>query len=89
MLWAWLAHPAPEPFCHTLAEVAIPRTTTLSAALLRAAARGECEATWHRLLTALSADSAGQLAPAVQQVMAHGATSGADMLAGFLCLAVG
>ena len=89
MLWAWLAHPTPGPFCHTLAEVAVPRTTTLSAAFLRAAARGECDANWHRLLAALCSASARQLAPAVQQIVARGATSGADMLAGFLWLAVG
>lgn len=89
MLWAWLAHPAPGPFCGTMAEIAVPRTTRLSAAFLRAAARGECDADWHGLLAALSSGSAARLAPAVQQVMAHGATSGADMLAGFLWLAAG
>jgi len=89
MLWAWLAHPAPGPVCQTLVEVAAPRTTTLSAAFLRAAARGECDANWHRRLAALSTGDIVQLAPAVQQVAAHGATSGADMLAGFLWLAVG
>jgi len=88
MLWAWLAHPVPGPFCQTVAEAAAPRTTTLSAAFLRAAARGECDAAWHRLFAALSADGAAQLAPPVSQVVAHGATSGADMLAGFLWLAV-
>ena len=87
MLWAWLAHLNPEPLCHTLAEVAVPHTTTLSAAFLRSAARGECDASWHRLLAVLSSDSAAQLAPAIQRVMAHGATSGADMLAGFMWLA--
>ena len=86
MLWAWLAYPAPGPLCRALVEAAAPRTTTLSAAFLRAAARGECDANWHQLLAALSTGSAAQLAPAVQQVVAHGATSGADMLAGFLWL---
>ena len=86
MLWAWLAHPAPGPLCHTLAEAAASRTTTLSAALLRAAARGECDVNWHQLLTALGAGSTARLAPAVRRVVAHGATSGADMLAGFLWL---
>ena len=89
MLWAWLTHPAPGPLCQALVEVAAPRTTTLSAAFLHAAARGECDATWHRLLAVLSTDGAAQLAPAVQQIMAHGATSGADMLAGFLWMAGG
>jgi len=89
MLWAWLDHPAPGRLCHVLAEAAVPHTTTLSAAFLRAAARGECDTSWHRLLVTLASGSAVQLAPAVQQVMAHGATSGADTLAGFLWIAGG
>jgi len=101
MLWAWLAHPAPAPFCRALVEAAIPRTTVLSAAFLRAAARGECNASWHGLLEALSEGvgdhvpappvhggariaSQHRLFTAVQDIMAHGATSGADSLAGFL-----
>ena len=85
MLWAWLAHPRPAPICRAIAEEAAPRTTTLSAAFLRAAARGECSAAWHRLLAALGSGTAeDQLAAAVQDVLAHGATSGADALAGFL-----
>lgn len=83
MLWAWLAHPGPKTWCRTVVEAAAPRTTTLSTALLRAAARGECAAAWHTLLTALTGDQA-RLAVAVHQVLAHGATSGADALAGFL-----
>jgi len=86
LLWAWLAHPAPAPFCQVLAEVAIPRTTTLSAAFLRAAARGECSAAWHALLAALSEAAEAEIAVAVREVLAHGATSGADSLAGFLYL---
>jgi hypothetical protein len=84
MLRAWLAHPSPEPWCHALAEAAAPRTSTLSAALLRAAARGECTAAWHALLQALATGSREAHLPALHSVLAHGATSGADMLAGFL-----
>jgi hypothetical protein len=88
MVWAWLAHPAPAPLCRALVEVAIPRTTTLSAALLRAAARGECSAPWHALLAALSAEPSeegeAEIRAAVHGILAHGATSGADGLAGFL-----
>ena len=88
MLWAWLAHPHPSSFCHLLAETAAPRTTILSAALLRAAAAGQCSAPWHRLLIVLGdgAASAPELEPAARDVLAHGATSGADTLAGFLHL---
>ncbi len=84
MLWAWLAHPAPAFLCRAVVEVAVPRTTTLSAAFLRAAARGECTAAWHMLLTALSQGAEAQIALALQGVLAHGATSGADGLVGFL-----
>ena len=84
MLWAWLAHPAPGPLCQTLVEVAAPRTTILSAAWLQAAARGECSASWHALLEGLSEGTEAQIAPAAQEVLTHGATSGADSLAGFL-----
>ncbi|UCC65413.1 MAG: DUF2877 domain-containing protein [Anaerolineae bacterium] len=89
MLWAWLAHPAPNLFCRTLTEVAVPSTTTLSVAFLGAAARGECSAPWHGLLAALSEGVEIKITAAVQEVLAHGATSGADALAGFLHLALG
>jgi hypothetical protein len=84
MLWAWLAHPAPNEFCHCLAEEAAGRTTTLSAAFLRAAARGECGAAWHALLEALSGGDDARVAGVAREILAHGATSGADALAGFL-----
>jgi len=87
MLWAWLAHPAPQSFCGAIVDSAAPRTTTLSAAFLHAAARGECDATWHQLLATLGTATDDELAAAIERVLAHGATSGADMLAGFLWMA--
>jgi hypothetical protein len=54
MLWSWLAHRAPERFCEAVVRAAGLRTTTLSAAFLRAAARGQCSAAWHGLLEALA-----------------------------------
>jgi hypothetical protein len=91
MLWTWLAHPMPHSFCRMLAEASAPHTTILSAAFLRAAARGQCSAPWHHLLQALAQGAEQQqdtsrLEPAVREVLAHGATSGADALAGFLSL---
>jgi hypothetical protein len=83
MLWAWVAHPTPATFCSEMVQVAAPRTTTLSAAFLRSAARGECSPAWHQLLAALvKTDS--DLTASIRDVLAHGATSGADTLAGFL-----
>ncbi|MGD8515406.1 MAG: DUF2877 domain-containing protein [Anaerolineae bacterium] len=87
MLWGWLARPHPQRFCTVLAETAVPRTTVLSAAFLQAAARGECSHVWHRLLQVLAAGQHLQLAAAVTGILAHGQTSGADALAGFLWLA--
>jgi hypothetical protein len=84
MLCAWLAHPHPQALCQRLVATAAPRTTVLSGALLRATARGECSATWHQLLGALRTGGDADLATAVQEVVSHGATSGADALAGFL-----
>ena len=88
MLWAWLDHPTPELFCPAVARVAAPRTTTLSAALLKAAARGECSAAWHALISALSMGqregARDKITEAVHEILSRGATSGADSLAGFL-----
>jgi len=89
MLWAWLAHPTPHSFCRVVVKAAAPRTTTLSAAFLRAAAKGECDAAWHQLLAVLGTETDDELIPAVRRVLAHGATSGADTLAGFLWMASG
>jgi hypothetical protein len=84
MLWAWLAHPAPASFCRSIVQAAGQRTTTLSAAFLRAAARGECSAPWHKLLAALGQNAKIEIEAAILDVLTHGATSGADTLAGFL-----
>jgi len=88
MLWAWLARPAPARLCRDIVEAAVDRTTTLSAAFLRASARGECSAPWHALLAALSEEPGDEgearITTAVQEILARGATSGADSLAGFL-----
>jgi hypothetical protein len=87
MLWAWLAHPSPPVFCRSLLNGAAPHTTTLAAAFLRAAARGECTEPWHHLLTALAREKEDEMEAAVERVVARGHTSGADTLAGFLWLA--
>jgi hypothetical protein len=84
MLWAWLDRLDAGPWCEVMCQVAAPRTTTLAAALLGAAARGECSAAWHLLLVALADEAGSRLAKAVQAVLAHGQTSGGDALAGFL-----
>lgn len=60
------------------------RTTRLSLAFLQAAADGASAAPWHALLAALPAAAPGPLRTAADAIMHTGATSGSDMLAGFL-----
>jgi len=88
MLRAWLTQPTPRALCRALVTVAVPRTTTLSASFLRAAARGECSAPWHALLAAMGDEPnsvvEAKITAAVQKILSHGATSGADSLTGFL-----
>jgi hypothetical protein len=84
MLCAWLAHPAPGRYCETVTEACSPRTTMLSRAFLRSAAAGEFGAAWHCFLQALTVGSRERLEIATREVLAHGHSSGADALAGFL-----
>jgi hypothetical protein len=88
MLGAWLIHPTPDDICQRLLAAAAPRTTALSAAFLRAASQGECSASWHHLLAALADREETPLDRALPEILAHGQTSGADTLAGFLWLAL-
>jgi hypothetical protein len=69
-----------------LAAALASRTATLSAAYVRAAARGECASYWHAVLAAL-AGPLPALAEAVGALVSIGHTSGADGLAGFLAQA--
>ncbi|MCL4266294.1 MAG: DUF2877 domain-containing protein [Anaerolineae bacterium] len=67
----------PEP-----AEGAVPRTTTLSAAWLRAAERGEAGVLWHEFGNRLSAVG-GRWEETVVRILGAGHSSGADALWGF------
>lgn len=74
----------PFAICHLLFAAAAPRTTRLSRAFLRAASRGYVDERWHVLLTALCGDDPAALVRAARSVLAFGASSGLDMLTGFL-----
>jgi hypothetical protein len=67
-----------------MAAAAVPLTTTLSAAWLEAAGRGEAGTGWHRLFAALAQADTSQVLAAVDYLLEIGHTSGADALAGFL-----
>jgi hypothetical protein len=84
--WAGLYAPGAHMLAPSLAEAAAARTTTLSAAYLRAAAQGECIAHWHALFAALVQADGAALPAAVSALVSIGHTSGADALAGFLAV---
>lgn len=72
-LWAWKLE---QRWMDLIVETAVPRTTSLSAAFLRAAAAGEATIHWHRL--------ANGDPEAVAQILAIGHTSGREAWAGFI-----
>jgi hypothetical protein len=69
--------------CRLIVEAAAPRTTTLSAAWLRHAGKGEFGEPWHRLVQGLAAEDSQQIHRAVRRIIDTGATSGEDAWAGF------
>lgn len=73
-LWVWYPH---REWMDIILETATPRTTTLSANFLRAAADGEATWQWH--------DLANNCAYALAKIVSIGHTSGADALTGFVC----
>jgi hypothetical protein len=79
-------------FASDVAEAAASRTTFLSAAYLRAAARGECMFHWHAVFEALCHPAIrhrrtqASAPSAIRQLLAVGHTSGADALAGFCAI---
>lgn len=82
-LWAQQGEAA-RPLCARIATAAAPRTTRLSGAFLRAAAAGLVDARWQRLLEALASGTLEAVDAATQAVLAFGASSGLEMLVGFL-----
>ena len=71
-------------FLETVLADVETRTTAVSVALLRHAARGEFAERVHRLLDGLLSPDSASLAPAIEMAIRHGATSGSDLLAGVL-----
>jgi len=82
----WIIHP-PEiagTLAQEIANSAAPLTTSLSAAWLKSAGRGEAGILWHEFFDALSVGQVGTQTYAMDKILAIGATSGADALAGFI-----
>jgi hypothetical protein len=71
-----------------IAQTAVPHTTTLSANLLQAAARGEASQAWHDLLNVSAADDVSDTwlvyYERIGRILRTGHSSGSDALFGFL-----
>lgn len=67
-----------------IAKTTAPLTTSLSAAWLRAAGKGEAGIRWHEFFYALISSNPCQIQYTIDNILAAGATSGADALAGFI-----
>ena len=63
-------------------------TTSLSAAWLRSAGRGEAGILWHKFFEALSSGDPMHIQEAMDKILAVGETSGADAMAGFTSLVI-
>lgn len=86
VLAARVVHPAgiAGVLAEEVTNAAAPLTTSLSAAWLRSAGKGEAGVAWRRFLNALLAGDPFQIQKALNRILAIGATSGADALAGFM-----
>ena len=81
----WIIHPrnVAGELGGVIATVAAPLTTSLSAAWLRCASKGEAGELWHRFFDAL-AGRIGDPRRVMEKILAVGETSGADALVGFV-----
>jgi hypothetical protein len=75
---------SPDDACQIILEATEDRTTLLSRGFLHSATEGLFGENWHRLLAELARGEARGIQQATKRILASGATSGADALAGFL-----
>ena len=86
MLAIWCCLPLPEAkrLSFDIVSATVGRTTSLSAAWLEAAGKGEATHYWHELIEALARGAPISLQRAGRRIIGIGHTSGADALTGFL-----
>lgn len=82
---AWIIHMSDTAasLVRNIADTAAPLTTSLSAAWLRSAARGEAGILWHEFFEALVSARMDGIQGTLENILAVGETSGADAWAGF------
>jgi hypothetical protein len=84
-IWCCVPYPQAKRLALDVANATVGRTTSLSAAWLEAAGKGEATQYWHELIEALS--NRGDplaLQRAGRRIISIGHTSGADALTGFV-----
>ena len=82
-IWAMRPKEKAEQLSTRIADASAARTTSLSAAWLRAAARGEAGERWHELFDAIIYDDGDKFLSAARRILPTGHSSGADALGGF------
>jgi hypothetical protein len=82
---AWIIHlfEVAEALAREIANTAAPLTTSLSAAWLKSAGKGEVGISWHQFFNALICSDPVQVQDAMDRILATGETSGTDTLTGF------
>jgi len=82
---AWIIHPhaVVESIAREIANTAELLTTSLSAAWLRSAGKGEAGILWHNFFATLLSEQTINIQESTNEILAVGETSGADALAGF------
>jgi Protein of unknown function (DUF2877) len=85
MTMLWATWPSPENAASAILAAATGRTTTLSHAFMTAAAHGHVSVAWKDLLLCCERRNLhSNLQQSLDAVLAHGHSSGADTLAGFI-----
>jgi uncharacterized protein DUF2877 len=86
VLAAWIIHPpdAASALAKEITDTAVLLTTSLSAAWLRSAGKGEAGILWHDFFEKLMGADAAQIQTSANKILAVGESSGADALAGFI-----
>lgn len=91
VLAAWVIHPSEIAvrLAKEVTNTAAPLTTSLSAAWLKSAGKGEAGILWHNFFNALLADDLSAIEYQITKLLSVGHTSGADAFAGFIDTFIG
>ena len=86
ILAAWIIHPADiaRVLAEEITNTAAPLTTSLSAAWLKSAGKGEAGVLWHNFFNNLISANQIAIQESMDKILSVGKTSGVDALSGFI-----